>query len=219
MTRKKYQSPDSDERDSRRGASKKGEIKLETVLLGIIALALVIQTFVMLTDSGDSRPVSSVQPRSFQGPGGNQGVQQTPSNPGIQQLTPGTQTPPPGSQPLSTQINPNQAASTPPASNTNIAISETNKDFGIVSAGQTLSHVFTVSNSGSNPLTLSTVYGDEGVNVKTWPTQPIPPGETGQITVDFNPGYEATTVSKVIHMNSNTEPQHNHITLSATVSN
>jgi hypothetical protein len=67
-----------------------------------------------------------------------------------------------------------------------LKLSETEFDFGDIIQGQTVQHVFTFVNDGSAPLVISKINTPCGCTVPNWPTEPIPPGASGEITVKFN---------------------------------
>ena len=95
----------------------------------------------------------------------------------------------------STVVDPNAAATptTPPPAQaaptgptTTVAFGETEYDFGTVDQGAVVEHVFTFTNSGSEPLVISNAKGSCGCTVPEWPKEPIAPGATGEITVKFD---------------------------------
>ena len=76
-----------------------------------------------------------------------------------------------------------------------------------------------MTNTGSQPLSYSSVRGDAGVTVTKYPTAPIPPGGKGLITVQFDPANAKVGGNQAynVHMDANTNPGHQHIVIQATV--
>lgn len=191
-------------------------LSLQTILLGIIALALVIQTFLMLSD-GEDTPAYIPSGTAAAPAGGNNNM-----------------TAPPASSPQSAANNqqpninvtmPNgqqQAAQPQQAANTTaVAFSEKTKDFGTVSSSSgPLEHTFTVTNNGSQPLSYTQVRGDAGATVVSYPTNPIPPGGSGEVKVTLDPSTKSSGIqSWNIHLDGNTNPGHQHLILQANVTN
>ncbi len=61
-------------------------------------------------------------------------------------------------------------------------------DFGTITDNRPVSHTFTITNTGSQPLVITTVTnGGCGCTTPKWTRKPIAPGETGEVTVTFSP--------------------------------
>lgn len=64
---------------------------------------------------------------------------------------------------------------------------EQSHDFGDIYQGDKVEHTFTFKNTGNEPLIITNVQVSCGCTTpKGWPRDPIPPGQTGEITVSFN---------------------------------
>lgn len=162
------------------------ENKTITIILGVIAVLLLIQTFQIFFGSDDPPPLR-------------------PQPTGQQQTQP--------QQPAEPQIDFNQQqAQAGPV--TDVAYSTMNHDFGQVSSGGSYTHTFELTNTGNETLQYTNVYGDPGLNIVRWPQQPIPPGGTGEIEVELRPD-QPGPVSKVVHIDGNTNPGHVHLNVSA----
>lgn len=60
-------------------------------------------------------------------------------------------------------------------------------DFGTLIEGDKRSYVFRFTNTGDTDLILEFVGGSCGCSVpETWPREPIPPGGTGEISVEYD---------------------------------
>ncbi len=67
-----------------------------------------------------------------------------------------------------------------------LKLSETEYDFGDITQGETVEHVFTFVNEGSAPLVINRITTPCGCTVPKWPKEPIAPGVSGEIIVKFN---------------------------------
>lgn len=63
--------------------------------------------------------------------------------------------------------------------------------------------VFTFKNEGMTPLILNSVRASCGCTSPKWPKEPIEPGQTGEITVTYNPSGRPGRFQKTITINSN----------------
>ena len=104
-----------------------------------------------------------------------------------------------------------------PVDVTSISFEESIKDLGTMKAGAKVQHIFNFVNTGNIPLILSGVNVDPGCRLVESPEEPIPAGGGGKIIIEFDSEGMSGTVSKTIHVNANTDPSHQHITLTAIV--
>lgn len=89
-----------------------------------------------------------------------------------------------------------------------ITFEKTSHDFGKINeADGRVSTVFTFKNEGMSPLILSNVRASCGCTTPVWPREPIEPGQTGSITVTYNPNGRPGRFQKTVTITSNaTEP-------------
>ncbi len=88
-----------------------------------------------------------------------------------------------------------------------LAFSESSRDFGDITQGEKVEHVFKFENKGDTPLIISNVAASCGCTVPNWPKDPIPPGEKGEIKVTFNSAGKMGKQNSVVRIYSNaTEP-------------
>lgn len=80
-------------------------------------------------------------------------------------------------------------------SETSLALSEPEFDFGKIKKGDHVEHVFEVTNTGKNPLIISSVKPTCGCTVPDYTKEPIMPGKKGQITLKF----DSTNFDGVVH--------------------
>lgn len=79
--------------------------------------------------------------------------------------------------------------------------------FGTLAIGEKYPHTFRFTNTGSAPLIITQVNPSCGcTTAKDWPQQPIAPGESGQISVEFNSNGNSGKVDKSISVLTNCIP-------------
>lgn len=69
---------------------------------------------------------------------------------------------------------------------TTLALSEPEFDFGKIKKGDKVEHVYEVTNTGKNPLIISSVHPTCGCTVPDYTKDPILPGQKGKITLKFD---------------------------------
>ena len=88
---------------------------------------------------------------------------------------------------------------------TNLALSEDRFDFGKIKKGESVEHIYTVTNTGANPLIISEVKPACGCTAPNYTTDPILPGKTGQITLKFDSTNFDGIVNKQAEIYANVE--------------
>lgn len=109
----------------------------------------------------------------------------------------------------SSTLNSNEAANGP-----QIKFSEKSHSFGKIPRGKPVTHVFTFTNEGDEPLVLMNVKASCGCTTPFYPTEPIQPGESNKIKVTYNaasPGRFHKSVT--IRTNQKTEAGTQHKTV------
>lgn len=69
---------------------------------------------------------------------------------------------------------------------TNLVLSENHFDFKEVKKGESVEHIYEVTNTGENPLIISEVKPGCGCTAPNFTKTPILPGQKGQITLKFD---------------------------------
>lgn len=79
-------------------------------------------------------------------------------------------------------------------------------DFGKINeADGKVTTVFSFKNEGMSPLVLSNVRASCGCTTPKWTRQPVEPGQTGEITVTYNPNGRPGNFTKTITVTSNAD--------------
>jgi hypothetical protein len=78
-------------------------------------------------------------------------------------------------------------------------------DFGTISEGERVEHTFKFTNTGKKDLIISSCTASCGCTIPNWPKEPIAPGESGEIKVEFNSAGKSGQVIKDITILSNIE--------------
>lgn len=78
---------------------------------------------------------------------------------------------------------------------TNLALSEPEFDFGKIKKGDKVEHVYEVTNTGKNPLIISSVVPTCGCTVPEFTKDPIMPGQKGKVTLKF----DSTNFQGIVH--------------------
>ena len=84
-----------------------------------------------------------------------------------------------------------------------ITFQESTYEFGEINQGDKVSHVFTYENTGNEPLIISDVRTTCGCTATNWDREPLAPGATATITVNFNSAGKMGVQNKIITILSN----------------
>ena len=110
-----------------------------------------------------------------------------------------------------------QAPAAPTGPTTTMTFSETTFDFGSVNDGEKVSHTYTFTNTGTEPLILSDAKGSCGCTVPKWPREPIAPGASSDIVVEFNSKNKKGKRNQKVTITANTNPPQTFIYLTGEV--
>lgn len=98
------------------------------------------------------------------------------------------------------------AASVPSGPTTTMQFMEEEYNFGTINQGEVVSHTFKFKNTGSEPLIITDAKATCGCTVPKKPTEPIAPGETGELVVEFNSAGKSGAQTKQVTVTANTNP-------------
>jgi hypothetical protein len=90
-------------------------------------------------------------------------------------------------------------------------------NFGKLKDGEKPFTTFKFTNTGKEDLVISNATGSCGCTVPEWPKEPIKPGKSGSIKVEFDSKDKLGEQIKTVSVTSNTEPSINTLTIKATV--
>lgn len=90
-------------------------------------------------------------------------------------------------------------------------------NYGTINAGEKVKHTFKFKNTGSEPLVITNCKGSCGCTVPKCPTEPIAPGETGEIPVEFDSKGKNGPDSKNVTVTANTNPAQTMLTIKGDV--
>jgi hypothetical protein len=108
-------------------------------------------------------------------------------------------TPPSAVPPTAPKVDPNQPK-------TVMAFGQQQYDFGTVNEGEIVKRTFKFKNTGKEPLLISNAQGSCGCTVPKWPKEPIAPGASSEITVEFNSDKKTGKRNQQVTITANTEP-------------
>lgn len=101
----------------------------------------------------------------------------------------------------------------PPADGPRITFNHEEFDFGHVSEGIELEHVFTISNSGTEPLQIQKASSTCGCTVPTLPKSTLAPGESTRLTVKLDTSMKQDQITKTVDVDSD-DPERPKVILS-----
>ena len=84
-----------------------------------------------------------------------------------------------------------------------ITFEETSFDFGDIYQGDKVEHIFNLENTGTQPLIITNVQTTCGCTATEWPREPVLPGESASLKVNFNSAGKFGRQNKVISVISN----------------
>lgn len=88
---------------------------------------------------------------------------------------------------------------------TTIEFSEEEFNFGDIKEGDKVAHVFTFTNTGGNPLVIKSAVGSCGCTVPKFSNEPLAPGESGEINVEFDSSNKPGINDKMVTVMANTD--------------
>lgn len=171
-------------------------------LLAVVAVTLVVNTYLQVPTNAKDKDITL---DNTSGTLDNSGSQAS-----LNSSSPAPAVLPDAANPL--------AAAIPSGPTTTINFKESAHSFGkIKQDSQGNKHIFKFTNTGTEPLIIENAVGSCGCTVPSYPKEPIAPGKTGQIEVEYSPGKQQGAQSKTVTVTANTEPKQTLLTISAEV--
>ena len=100
-----------------------------------------------------------------------------------------------------------------------ISFEEGEFNFGKVAVGEKITHAYSFVNKGNADLQIAQVTPSCGcTTLKDWPKEPIAPGQSGVITVEFNSAGFSGNIEKTIQVATNGIPRDYYLKLKGEVS-
>jgi len=90
-------------------------------------------------------------------------------------------------------------------------------EFGDVKLGESPSHTYKFTNTGSEPLLIIDAKGSCGCTVPVWPKDPIAPGQTAEMLIEFNSKGKSGLQHKRVTVTANTNPAQTFISIKGKV--
>lgn len=87
-----------------------------------------------------------------------------------------------------------------------MSFSHTKYDFGTIYSGQKVQHQYRFKNTGKKPLVIESAQASCGCTVPEWPEDPIAPGDSGTIFVEFDSKGKRGVQNKTVTITANTYP-------------
>jgi hypothetical protein len=87
-----------------------------------------------------------------------------------------------------------------------IKFNEESHDFGKITEGEKVTHIFKFYNGSMQPLIITNAVASCGCTTPTWPKTPVLPGKEGEISVTFNSAGKQGLQDKQITVTANTDP-------------
>jgi hypothetical protein len=122
------------------------------------------------------------------------------------------------------QVSPNMVNIPATAGNTSsngkiakMVFADTNYDFGDITAGDKVSHVFLFKNRGNGDLIISGASASCGCTKPYYPHDVKHPGDTGTISVTFDSSNKEGKILKTITISSNSQPPYRFLTITANI--
>jgi len=104
---------------------------------------------------------------------------------------------------------------------TSIEFDDLTHDYGEIMEGDKVTHMYKFTNTGNEPLVISNAKGSCGCTVPSWPREPIPVGESGEIKVQFDSKGKGKVggqpQSKRVTLTANTDPANTYLTIKGKV--
>ncbi len=185
--------------------------KIKIGLLGVIAVALVVNAYFLMSDRGGNLSDPTGSKATFERTAGNSDKKVTATTTPEEARRRAVESTPNIDPLKGSQV---EASGMPL---TTIAFAESSHDFGTINQDTENKKIFKFTNAGSEPLIIENAKGSCGCTVPKYPKEPIAPGGTGEIEVVYKPGKQKNKQTKNITITANTSPASTILTITADV--
>ena len=100
-----------------------------------------------------------------------------------------------------------RASEDAPVKTAKIEFEHLSYDFGIITIGEKVTHIFNFKNTGDLPLVITNAQASCGCTVPEFPREPVNPGKKGIIKVVFNSFNKSGLQDAVVTITTNGEPE------------
>jgi hypothetical protein len=177
-------------------------------LLAVIAVTLSINTYLLFEKTNQKNNLSTNANSLSNGHSINDGHNHASHSTLPNNFKPGTK------ELLPDGVSPNDI---PPTPTTTIEFDSYSHNFGKIKQDTRNTKIFKFKNTGKEPLIIQSATGSCGCTVPKYPKEPIPPGGTGEIEVEYSPGKQQGLQNKTVTITANTNPPTTTLTITADV--
>ena len=103
------------------------------------------------------------------------------------------------------------------SSGAKITFKESVHEFGEITQGDVVTHIFEYENTGNEPLIISNVRTSCGCTAPDWSREPLAPGEIGKLTIRFNSRGKMGMQNKMITITSNAQNSQERVRITGNV--
>lgn len=178
---------------------KKDNIKL--ALLGFIAIISVVNTYLLFKNSNQSANTIETDSKAVAITGNTNSINKPIPEPTLGQTV---ETPKIANNPVNQKT-------------TRITFEKYMHEFGKIKQNSVNKYSFKFTNTGDEPLIISDAQGSCGCTVPNYPKEPIAPGKSATIDVEYKPGMQEGMQDKKVTITANTEPAQTILTIKAEV--
>ncbi len=87
-----------------------------------------------------------------------------------------------------------------------LTFAEKQFDFGDIKPDSKVQHTFKFTNTGKTPLLIADATASCGCTTPSWTKEPVQPGATGELEVQFDSRGKQGLISKQVNVRANTQP-------------
>jgi hypothetical protein len=176
---------------------------LKIGLIGVLAVALIVNGYLLLNKSDDSA-ATPAQTEDVTSKASAASDTKTP------QLNTTEKKETPKKVDDGKSVDPNMPK-------TKMTFEKMEHNYGKVEQKTKNEHIFRFTNSGTNPLVIANAKGTCGCTVPDYPKDPIMPGEDGEIKVEYSSRTSKGVQTKMVNIWANTEPEQTQLKITADV--